>query len=567
MKGIIVTRWDDKLGIVVEGKYPPTLSLSEDHMMRIFTTHALGGGQAGFLSMMVENINIASYYTGLPKEGSSQYYVALILDPEEAENPDQLEEALIETANNILPEVKSPAFSEILRKNFFKIPKLIEITQEMRYANIFKNDKRVKALQKLSYGAATIDEVQKWLSDQFEEEILDLENILLPFEKNNMIRKFTITKEDGEELDCIFLVKDVFVMRSPAEKIFKMSKTEENPDIKKIFEQYIKDVEEYFLEYKLDDKDNMEIAKVMADPELNYLVSLLREKYYRKDELPQVLNMTEEETESLLNILKQNKIIKSYKDKKNDEYIFLLCDVQFPTFFPEYLIDAIRRRWMEKDIEQEVALAHLELLKSVFKGEEEIIMEAVEIAEEEVEETKAPIKVPLKAETEKLEEVSIPSEFKEREEQKAAVVEMTDEEIFRITSEINTLRARTKTLLSKKEYEPALESINKAIELSKKLVAAGHAEFNKRIKKFEEVVETLNRLIAKKEKGVKVDRKTLIDKKAKVLEEADIAFTQNKFEDAIKLLEKAIEISNQLGEDASEIQAMIDNIKTHLSSL
>ena len=40
MKGILVSRWDDKLGIVVEGKYPPTLEISEDHMMRIFTTHA-----------------------------------------------------------------------------------------------------------------------------------------------------------------------------------------------------------------------------------------------------------------------------------------------------------------------------------------------------------------------------------------------------------------------------------------------------------------------------------------------------------------------------------------------
>ena len=195
MKGILVTRWDDKLGIVVEGKYPATLEISEDHMMRIFTTHAMGGGEAGFLSMMVEDINIASYYTGLPKEGSSQYYIALILDKDEADNADQFEEALIETTNNLLPEIKSPAFSEILKRNFFKIPQLLEMTEEMRYANIFKNEKRVKVLQKLGYGATTLDEVQKWLSDQFEEEILDLENVLLPFEKNKMILKLKVETE------------------------------------------------------------------------------------------------------------------------------------------------------------------------------------------------------------------------------------------------------------------------------------------------------------------------------------------------------------------------------------
>jgi len=277
MKGILVTRWDDKLGIVVEGKYPATLEISEDHMMRIFTTHAMGGGEAGFLSMMVEDINIASYYTGLPKEGSSQYYIALILDKDEADNADQFEEALIETTNNLLPEIKSPAFSEILKRNFFKIPQLLEMTEEMRYANIFKNEKRVKVLQKLGYGATTLDEVQKWLSDQFEEEILDLENVLLPFEKNKMILKLKVeTGENNEELDCVFLIKDAFIMRSPAEKLYKMAKEGAIPEMGKIFKEYIKEVEDYFREYKLDDKDNIEIANLISDPDLNYLISILR---------------------------------------------------------------------------------------------------------------------------------------------------------------------------------------------------------------------------------------------------------------------------------------------------
>ncbi|MHA2011973.1 MAG: hypothetical protein ACTSWG_06390 [Candidatus Helarchaeota archaeon] len=574
MKGILVTRWDDKIGIVVEGKYPATLEISEDHMMRIFTTHAMGGGEAGFLSMMVEDINIASYYTGLPKEGSSQYYIALILDKDEADNADQFEEALIETTNNLLPEIKSPAFSEILKRNFFKIPQLLEMTEEMRYANIFKNEKRVKVLQKLGYGATTLDEVQKWLSDQFEEEILDLENVLLPFEKNKMILKLKVeTGENNEELDCIFLIKDAFIMRSPAEKLYKMAKEGAIPEMGKIFKEYIKEVEDYFREYKLDDKDNIEIAKLISDPDLNYLISILRDKYVKKDELPNILNKTAEETQDMLNILRQNKIIRSYKDKMNDEYIFLLCDIQFPTFFPEYLIDSIRRRWMEKDIEQELAITHLEILKSVFRGEEEFaLMEVEEEVEGEIE-GKELVKVKLKAEVTSVEEVSIPAEYKKEEAPitppQAEQITMSDEEIFRMTSEVNTLRVKAKTLLSKKEYEEALEAINKAIELSEKLVAAGNVEFKKRIKKFKEVVGTLNKLIAKKhiEKEKKIDKAALKDERTKVLEDADIAFTSSRYEDAIKLLERAIEISNLLGEDASEIKSMVENIKTHLGSI
>lgn len=575
MKGILVARWDDKLGIVVEGKYPPTMDVSEDHMMRIFTTHAMGGGEAGFLSMMVENINIASYYTGLPKEGSSQFYIALMLDKEEAANPDIFEEALIEISNNLIPEIKNPAFSQILKNNFFKVPQLLELTEEMRYANIFRNERRTKALQKLSYGACTLDELQKWLGDQFEEEILDLDNILLPFEKNNMIRKFTITKEDSnEEIDCIFLIKDVFIMRSPAEKLYKKGKEDSDQNMKKIYKEYIESVENYFREYKIEDKDNERIANIIADPDLNYFIGgQLRNNYIRKSEITDVLNKTDQEIDNMLNTLKQNEIILNIKDKKiNETYIFLQCDIQFPTFFPEYLIDAIRRRWMEKDIEQEVAIAHLELLKSVFKGEEELALLEIE-EEEEMMMEKEPIKVPLKADAEKLEKVKVPSEFAEEKPISApsatasATQAMNDKEIFKMTSEVNTLRAKAKTLLSKKDYEEALVAVQKAIDLSEKLVEAGNTEFKKRIKKFNDVVNEINRLIEKGKGKGKLDKSELINERTQVLAEADAAFTANRFEVAIELLKKAIDITNQLGEDPSEIQAMVDNIKSHLGNL
>ena len=79
-KGAILVRWDDKLGIVLEARYPETLRINENQLMRIFTTHAMGGGLSGFLTMNIENLSVASYYSGLPPEGQDQYYLALILD-------------------------------------------------------------------------------------------------------------------------------------------------------------------------------------------------------------------------------------------------------------------------------------------------------------------------------------------------------------------------------------------------------------------------------------------------------------------------------------------------------
>jgi predicted nucleic acid-binding Zn-ribbon protein len=96
---------------------------------------------------------------------------------------------------------------------------------------------------------------------------------------------------------------------------------------------------------------------------------------------------------------------------------------------------------------------------------------------------------------------------------------------------------------------------------------AGNTEFKKRIKKFYDVLNEINKLIEKgKDKG-EVDKSELINERTQVLAEADAAFTANRFEVAIELLQKAINITNQLGEDPSEIQAMVDNIKSHLGNL
>ena len=42
--------------------------------------------------------------------------------------------------------------------------------------------------------------------------------------------------------------------------------------------------------------------------------------------------------------------------------------MNYKTFFPEYMVDSIRRRWGEKNISQELALKHLQLLKGIFQG-------------------------------------------------------------------------------------------------------------------------------------------------------------------------------------------------------
>lgn len=78
-KGIVTVRWDDNQGTVLDAKYPEDLQLTADETMRIFTSHAMGEGKAGFMSMKLEAMNVASYYTRLVRKGEARSYIALIL--------------------------------------------------------------------------------------------------------------------------------------------------------------------------------------------------------------------------------------------------------------------------------------------------------------------------------------------------------------------------------------------------------------------------------------------------------------------------------------------------------
>ncbi len=83
-KGLACARWDDKTGLRVVGVYPRGLDVSEDDMLRVFTAHAMGKPEAGFLTMTLEgtNLAVASFYTGIMR-GRDQFCIMLFLELEE----------------------------------------------------------------------------------------------------------------------------------------------------------------------------------------------------------------------------------------------------------------------------------------------------------------------------------------------------------------------------------------------------------------------------------------------------------------------------------------------------
>ena len=149
---LFYARWDDRLGVVLEAKYPGNVadSLGDDDLLTIFSTHAISE-KAGVMAMRIKRVNIISYYSGLPEgERTSQFVVALILEPDE--NPSPFEEGLVEISKMLIPAVGKPKFDEFFAESFDRISKYVSISEEQRYSFIFRDNTRRLLLERLLMG-------------------------------------------------------------------------------------------------------------------------------------------------------------------------------------------------------------------------------------------------------------------------------------------------------------------------------------------------------------------------------------------------------------------------------
>ncbi|MDX1797143.1 MAG: hypothetical protein R3255_00700, partial [Candidatus Lokiarchaeia archaeon] len=61
--GLVVMRWDDRVGTEILAKYPEEINVTDKTLMQVYSTHEYSG-ESGMISLMIGSLNIASYYTG-----------------------------------------------------------------------------------------------------------------------------------------------------------------------------------------------------------------------------------------------------------------------------------------------------------------------------------------------------------------------------------------------------------------------------------------------------------------------------------------------------------------------
>ena len=367
-KAIVLLYWDPIEGARIEYKYPIDADLSRAEAMKIFTSHAIGGGTAGFMSMSIGDKRIVSYFSGIEVE--PQRCLVVLLD--EAEEPLEYAEILPQSAENLFSQLSimgREEAEEFIRKTFEELKTTTPLTYEQMLFHIFADPLRQYALtKKLIEKPYTLKRLQEEVEFETGRTIDNVNIFIRPFKRSGLVIVEDVRTQDGSILkDVVFLIQDAIMYRVPPARILEFTELGEIPP--QISKQYIEDVKNFFTRsydpFADNSEDNESLAKFFLNRMAYQLLLVLRENVGKIGEIAEKAHIDENDAKDLLRRMELLDVI-SFYDVDGEEYAILKSDVTFKVFFPEYLVDKLQRRVMEGEIPREVAKRHLELLGEMY---------------------------------------------------------------------------------------------------------------------------------------------------------------------------------------------------------
>ena len=113
--GLIVMKYDDRIGIDIKAKYPKGKTKASDKtLMHMFTLHEFSK-EPGIASLTIDNTNFITYYSG----SETDYFFILMLNI--LENPEEYEEILEKISQIILDNLEKKRYLKMLPSLFKQI--------------------------------------------------------------------------------------------------------------------------------------------------------------------------------------------------------------------------------------------------------------------------------------------------------------------------------------------------------------------------------------------------------------------------------------------------------------
>jgi len=351
--GIALLKWDRKYGLRVEASYPDSLEIDDQIVKQVYTNHEFEE-EAGFLSISISELNIASYYTG-----SSDYYFVALLSIDEI--PEDYEDILTDTVRLVMSNIKGRRYREDLPFYFQNIQTYPNMSKEQKLALILLDPIKKMIIDRLiEDGTVTKSELSAWLKDKFGQDYIDLDSII-----NSLLRNRILREETLEEMtsSSIFLIGDIFVSRVPPKASIMFVKGMKSLE-PKVIKNYFDDVSTFFEKYSPNPEDQEEILKIITNMDCYQLINRLRtaplsqnSKIYAK------IYGEMKDFNTVLKRLWDAQVISVLKDKKGVEQLFLRSDIAIRYVFPEYLINKIRAVYHEGSKAENILIEYLRILQ------------------------------------------------------------------------------------------------------------------------------------------------------------------------------------------------------------
>lgn len=362
-KGLVVVRWDDRIGTVIEASFPPKIhEITPDITMKIYGTHTLGKDvpTPDFVVAKVENLSIASFYGGL----SIQHFVLLLLDP--TERSELFEDPLMEISYKIFEKIEGKKYKENLEELFEYLKRYTMMNEEQRLALFISDPNRYAIIARLvDDGSVTKSELEEYVK-KLTGRAVEIDVSLAQLVKFGLVSTEWV---EGLASECVFLTRDVFPVRKPSMNIIEKAKKNLIP--KEIASQYLSEVKEFFNDYakKIDgsldwvDQDAPLVLWAIKDLTVSDIVSALRNDIIKVDDLVKQIKVPAKEISKALSQLLNAEFVTVLQDSKGVDYALLKTEPRILTTFPDYIVSTLVEDYNNGLVPAAQATRYLSILK------------------------------------------------------------------------------------------------------------------------------------------------------------------------------------------------------------
>jgi hypothetical protein len=372
MLGLVVMKWDERVGADLIAKYPEEIEIPNESLMQLYSTHEYSS-EAGMVSLVSGTVSYASYYTG----PETQVYVIAVLDHND--NADLYEDGLGDISHAIIPVIEhQDRLNSMLPNLFQRLSLYPKMNWEQQLLILLEDNVRRQVMKRFrTEGSLIKSELGIWLKDQFQDAFFDVETVLRPFYNLGLIEGRTI-----KNMEYVFLVQDVIIHRRPNLRIIQNLSGSGLPQ--SLHSQFVDEVKLYFTSYYPSEEDEITLIKVLLDPQVFEVFKLLRIACVTKPQLEKLRKKGVDDIDGTIRKLWDAGMLSVLYDENKNEYYSLKTDVKITKLFGKYLINVVKEQYEMKTKPNEILTSHLQILEGNYaKFQEEMKKVTAVLAEEE----------------------------------------------------------------------------------------------------------------------------------------------------------------------------------------